>query len=99
MRGQTGPSVYTSHMFATIGHTFELMKMSWRVFLLDRELIFFPIMGIIGMVAVMAIFGVIANATGSLERLNDLGAEATAGVTAGPGGGDCIGRADSADAS
>ncbi len=90
MRGQTRPFVYTGHMFATIGHTFELMKMSWRVFLLDRELVFFPIMGIIGMVAVMAIFGVIANATGSLERLNDLGAEAAADVAIGPGGGDYI---------
>ena len=31
-------------MFRTIGHTFELMKMSWRVLMMDRELILFPIM-------------------------------------------------------
>ena len=29
-------------MFATIGHTMELMKMSWRLLLKDRELVWFP---------------------------------------------------------
>lgn len=39
-------------MFATIGHTFELMKMSWRVLMLDRELILFPVMSVVALVAV-----------------------------------------------
>ncbi len=41
-------------MFATIGHTFDLMKMSWRVLMLDRELILFPIMSVVALVAVAA---------------------------------------------
>ncbi len=36
-------------MFATIGHTFELMKMSWNVLMKDRELILFPIMSAMGL--------------------------------------------------
>ncbi len=36
-------------MFATIGHTFELMKMSWGVLMKDRELILFPILSGIGL--------------------------------------------------
>lgn len=41
-------------MFATIGHTIDLMKMSWRVLMLDRELILFPIMSVIALIAVAA---------------------------------------------
>ena len=41
-------------MFATIGHTIDLMKMSWRVLMLDRELILFPIMSVVALVAVAA---------------------------------------------
>lgn len=36
-------------MFATIGHTFELMKMSWNVLMKDRELILFPILSGMGL--------------------------------------------------
>ena len=35
-------------MFATIGHTFELMKMSWNVLMKDRELILFPVFSGLG---------------------------------------------------
>ena len=35
-------------MFATIGHTFELMKMSWNVLMKDRELILFPVLSGLG---------------------------------------------------
>lgn len=63
-------------MFATIGHTFELMKMSWRVFNKDRELVFFPIMAGITLLGVLAIFFAVASATGTLDRVNDLGNEA-----------------------
>jgi len=46
-------------MFATIGHTFELMKMSWNVLMKDRELILFPIMAALGLVALG--FGVVVS--------------------------------------
>ncbi len=36
-------------MFATIKHTFELMKMSWNVLMKDRELLLFPVMSAIGL--------------------------------------------------
>jgi hypothetical protein len=55
-------------MFATIGHTFELMKMSWRVFQKDRELIFFPIMSAFAMLATIGVFLLIASSTGTLDR-------------------------------
>ncbi len=43
-------------MFATIGHTFELMKMSWNVLMQDRELIFFPVFSAIGLL-ILGLFG------------------------------------------
>ena len=36
-------------MFATIGHTFQLMKMSWDVLMKDRELILFPVLSGMGL--------------------------------------------------
>ncbi|MEZ4502038.1 MAG: DUF6159 family protein [Dehalococcoidia bacterium] len=57
-------------MFATIGHTFELMKMSWRVLMQDRELILFPVFMAISMVAALAVFGVIAMGAGTFDRLD-----------------------------
>ncbi|MCH8102853.1 MAG: hypothetical protein IIB28_06845, partial [Chloroflexi bacterium] len=59
-------------MFRTIGHTFELMKMSWRVLMKDRELIFFPIFGVIGAGIAVGIFAAIAAAAGSLDRIQDV---------------------------
>lgn len=56
-------------MFATIGHTFELMKMSWRVFLGDRELIAFPLLTALVMGGVLAVFGVAALGAGTFDRL------------------------------
>ncbi len=58
-------------MFATIGHTFELMKMSWRVLMLDRELILFPIMSVVALVAVAAAVmggGLLSGAFGLAEE-------------------------------
>lgn len=58
-------------MFATIGHTFELMKMSWRVLMLDRELIFFPVMSVAALVLLAgAIFagGLLGGAFGLAEE-------------------------------
>ncbi len=67
-------------MFANIGHTFSLIRQSWRVLMQDRKLILFPIMGGIALLAVIAVFAGIAATTGSLDRLDTAagGAEAEA---------------------
>jgi len=57
-------------MFATIGHTFGLMKMSWRVLMKDRELIWFPIMAGAILLVVVGIAAAIGNGTGTFDRLN-----------------------------
>ncbi len=57
-------------MFRTIGHTFELMKMSWSVLMKDRELILFPIMAAVGVVIVIGVFFGVAASTGTLDRLD-----------------------------
>ncbi|MPZ99412.1 MAG: hypothetical protein GEU80_08765 [Dehalococcoidia bacterium] len=67
-------------MFATIGHTFELMKMSWRVLMKDRELILFPIMSGIVLIAAIAAFAGIGAATGSLERLDAMSSSGSTGA-------------------
>ncbi len=59
-------------MFATIGHTFELMKMSWRVLMMDRELILFPIFAGISLLVLIGVFLVIGDSTGTLDRLDAL---------------------------
>lgn len=65
-------------MFATIGHTFDLMKMSWRVLMLDRELIFFPIMSVIALVAVAGAIAAGGLLSGSFA-LAEEGGEGSAG--------------------
>ncbi len=62
-------------MFATIGHTFELMKMSWRVLMKDRELIFFPILAAMFILVTVGVFFLVANSTGTLDRLGAVQAE------------------------
>ena len=57
-------------MFATIGHTFSLMKMSWDVLMKDRELLLFPVFTVLGLIVVLGVFFGIASTTGSLERLD-----------------------------
>ena len=57
-------------MFRTIGHTFELMKMSWSVLMKDRELILFPIMAAVGVLIVVGLFLGVAAGTGTLDRLD-----------------------------
>jgi hypothetical protein len=56
-------------MFATIGHTFELMKMSWGVLMKDKELLFFPLFTVIGLIAVIGISYAVAGSTGAITRL------------------------------
>ena len=65
-------------MFATIGHTIDLMKMSWRVLMLDRELILFPVMSVLGLVILAgAIFG--GGLAGGAFGLAQEGGEGSAG--------------------
>lgn len=69
-------------MFRTIGHTFELMKMSWRVLMMDRELILFPIMsGVALFVLVGAMLGV-GGATGTLDRVGEGSSESLGAIDA-----------------
>jgi uncharacterized protein DUF6159 len=56
-------------VFQTIGHTLELIRTSWKVLLQDRELIFFPLLSGLLTLAALAVFGAIAAATGTLERI------------------------------
>ena len=58
-------------MFRTIGHTFELVKVSWSVLMKDKELIFFPIMGGIGVLILLGVFFAIASVTGTLDHLEE----------------------------
>ncbi len=62
-------------MFATIGHTFSLMKMSWEVLQKDRELIFFPVLSAIGLLILgligVVVLGSMAQAEGSTEASSD----------------------------
>ena len=51
-------------MFATIGHTFELMKMSWDVLMKDRELILFPVMSGVGLL-ILGFAGLATGVAGS----------------------------------
>ena len=57
-------------MFATIGHTFSLIKQSWGVLMQDRKLILFPIMAGVALLITAGIFAGIAATTGSLDRLD-----------------------------
>ena len=54
-------------IFRTIGNTWKIIKLSWRVLQLDRELIVFPIIGALG-AAVVA--GILAGVFGSLDRFS-----------------------------
>lgn len=69
-------------MFRTIGHTFELMKMSWRVLMMDRELILFPIMSGVGLLVLMVVMLGIGGATGTLDRVSEGSTESLGAVDA-----------------
>jgi len=71
-------------MFRTIGHTIELMKMSWGVLRKDRQLVAFPVMGLAAILALIAVFGGLAFATGAFERMQAAADESSvASMTAG----------------
>ena len=65
-------------MFATIGHTIDLIKMSWRVLMLDRELIFFPVMSVAALVILAAVVFAGGLAGGAFS-LAEEGGEASGG--------------------
>ena len=44
-------------MCTTIKHTFHLMKMSWDVLMLDKELLLFPVFSAISMLILVIVFG------------------------------------------
>ena len=69
-------------MFRTIGHTFELMKMSWRVLMMDRELILFPIMSGVALLVLMAVMLGVGGATGTLDRVSEGSSESVGAVDA-----------------
>ena len=56
-------------MFRTIGNTWQITKLSWKVLQLDRELIFFPIMGTLGAIVVGIIAAGVFAGTGTFDRL------------------------------
>ncbi len=60
-------------MFRTIGNTWQITKLSWKVLQLDRELIFFPIMGTIGAIIVGAVAAGVFAGTGTFDRLGSAG--------------------------
>ena len=68
-------------MFRTIGHTFELMKMSWGVLMQDRELALFPVMSGAVLIVTMGVFLLVASATGTLDRLEAAEGSAEASLT------------------
>ena len=59
-------------MFASIGHTFSLIRQSWGVLMQDRRLILFPIMGAVALLLLVGVFAGVAATTGSLDRLDTI---------------------------
>lgn len=57
-------------MFATIRRTWTLCKLSLRVLMQDKDMLLLPLLGVVGVIVVVAVFAGIAEATGSLERLD-----------------------------
>ena len=60
-------------MFKGIRHTIDLMKMSWRVLMLDRELILFPIFSGVAIIALMSVLFGVGAASGTLDRIGSEG--------------------------
>jgi hypothetical protein len=56
-------------MFGSIGRSFQLVKVCLHVLAVDKELIVFPLLSFIGLVAVMLSFAGIGIGVGSLDRI------------------------------
>lgn len=60
-------------MFRTLGNTWKIVKISWRVLLKDKELLWFPVMSGVGVLIVIAIAAGVFGAMGTFERLGSSG--------------------------
>ncbi len=69
-------------MFATLGRTWDLTKLSWRVLKKDRELVLFPVFATVGLLILAGLMTGIGASTGTLARL-DGGTEQLTGVDVG----------------
>lgn len=69
-------------MFRTIGHTIELMKMSWRVLMMDRELLLFPLMSGASLLVLIAAAAGAGGSAGTFARLGSGDGSAVTGVDA-----------------
>ncbi|MSQ30518.1 MAG: hypothetical protein EXR64_00595 [Dehalococcoidia bacterium] len=67
-------------MFNTIGHTFSLVKTSWRVLMHDRELLLFPVLSGVALLGLIGVFFVIGMGTGTVARLGAAAASGGAGA-------------------
>ena len=56
-------------MFATIGRTWTLAKLSWGVLMKDKELVLFPILAFLSVAVIVGLFFLAALATGALDRI------------------------------
>ena len=56
-------------MFATIGRTWQLTKMSWGVLQSDRKLIVFPMMSGVALVILAALLTGVGAGFGTIDRL------------------------------
>ncbi len=77
-------------MFSTIGHTFELMKMSFGVLKKDKELLWFPVFSAIGVAVVVGLLFAIGSATGALDRLSEATASESAATAESAQAGDIV---------
>lgn len=57
-------------MFATLGRTWDLTKLSWRVLKKDRELVLFPVFAAVALLILAGLMSGIGASTGTLARLD-----------------------------
>ncbi|RLT39111.1 MAG: hypothetical protein DWI58_13785 [Chloroflexi bacterium] len=68
-------------MFQSISHTFGLMKTSWRVLMQDRELMLFPVLSGIVVLAVAGSFAALGFSLGTFDRVAASTNEASTAAT------------------
>ena len=56
-------------MFATVGRTWEIIKICWGVLQKDRELLLFPLYSSVAMMILIAITFTSSQSTGTFEKL------------------------------
>lgn len=66
-------------MFATIGRTWNIMKICWGVLQKDRELLIFPLVSGIAMLVLAAITFTATSSSGALERIGSAAGSQSAG--------------------